>query len=358
MDIITYHPNDWGGENIALSKGINKYTKHNCRCITDKIHPFHYDNDIVMEQLNDEEMSDVYKLIFEADFFHISSIIPNYIEPFISPDNHLLQFRGGDLRGCKGTELFNEQMKKYKWTVTGKGDWSLGRCCVQPVTHIPNFIIDCEEWKPLPKKDNEKILIFHSPTSSHVKGTLYINQAVEKLKEKYDVEYTHTYCDKTGRRGKPMAWREVMKLKQQSDISIDQLRIGALGKNYVESCSVGTPCLGYMNDYWLSHFPDTPVVNTNINNIYEKLEMLILDDKLRRDIGKKSRRFCLKTHHAKVVCKQYTHLYDFIKNPDTEYIDDYLSAGITDYWAKAGYKQTPRYKEIYDWKQQHCGDKK
>ena len=50
---------------------------------------------------------------------------------------------------------------------------------------LPYSNVDLDEWRPSRESNGEKLMLLHCPTNRGVKGTSYILNAVERLKQKY-----------------------------------------------------------------------------------------------------------------------------------------------------------------------------
>lgn len=142
------------------------------------------------------------------------------------------------------------------------------------------------------KVENEKyslhspIRILHTPTDSSIKGTIYINNAVEKLKtDGYDIEYMLS-VDKNH--------DDNLKLIQRCDIYIDQILLGVYGVSSIESMFFGKPTLCYINQKYPGNLP---IVNVNSNNLYNELKTLIdsLTTNLEQ-ISESSKKYAIEHH--------------------------------------------------------------
>jgi len=178
--------------------------------------------------------------------------------------------------------------------------------------------IDCEEFKPLklddiPKKyhlkQDNKIKIFHSFGNStirgDVKGSFEIKEAVEKLQsEGYNVEFI--FFDRVPN-------TEIKYYQAQADIVVDQLKCGWHGSAGMECLSMGKPVITYIRpevEQIIQH--EHPLINANINTIYEVLKDLLDNMDKTLQIGRESRKYALKYHDYKVVSKKLLDIYESI----------------------------------------------
>ena len=99
-------------------------------------------------------------------------------------------------------------------------------------------------------------------------------------------------------------------LLSQCDVYVDQLRCGGHGMTAVESMAMGKPTISYIRDDLVNKYPaELPLVNANPDTIEEVLERLILDAKLRVEIGMASRKYVEKYHDSRVVMQDLAKIY-------------------------------------------------
>lgn len=152
--------------------------------------------------------------------------------------------------------------------------------------------IDIEEY-PFHAQNNRKKspIVLHIPTNRDVKGTAYIEAAVDRLYAE-GIEFQFMVLNPI------MTQAEVRKKINECDIYVDELRCGAYGLTAVEAMALGKPTLTYIRQDLVAKYPeDLPIVNANPDNILDQLRKLLLDSKLREDIGKKSRHYA-EMHHS------------------------------------------------------------
>ncbi len=180
---------------------------------------------------------------------------------------------------------------------------------------IPKEKIKCRPWIhnigfdsskiPLEKNITTNIVpqIIHAPSEKGIKGTIYVNEAIEELK----------------RRGLKFVYRElhgvpneqVEKYIQRADIVIDQFLIGGIGTLAFEGMGLGKPVVGYVLDSVVkNHMPDCPVFNANIDNLADRLEILIKDPELRLELGRKGIRFCAANLDYEKVQQEMLSIYE------------------------------------------------
>jgi glycosyltransferase involved in cell wall biosynthesis len=151
---------------------------------------------------------------------------------------------------------------------------------------------------------NKKLKIVHSPTNRLIKGTKYIIKAVERLKkEGYDFEFVSVE-NKTH--------DEALKVYEDADIVIDQLLIGSYGVFAIECMAIGKPVLCYIREDIEKYHSNLPILNTNPDNIYDNLKLLIEKPELRKELGEKGKKYAEEVLDSRKIAKQMIELYKSI----------------------------------------------
>ena len=270
------------------------------------------------------------KLINSFDVFHFvfgHSLLPAYYNfdvPLLKMLNKkiVMHFVGGDIRPTNIPETkmnageINKKKKlikfweRYADAIISHPEYS------QLLTvnyHSIPLGYNLEYWKPFQsdmiEKDINQILIVHAPSDREAKGTKYVDAAVNMLiKGGYKIKFKLL---------ENLPNSEVREWLNASDIVVDQLLTGWHGALAVESMALAKPVLCYINDEWLNHpscayAKDIPLVNTTPDNIYDNLKLLIENPDLRKEIGKKSRKYVEEVHDSKKSAKQLLELYESI----------------------------------------------
>lgn len=275
------------------------------------------------------------KCSFKYDTFHFHfghSLLPKNLDlPFLKLLNKKMyfEFHGSDIRQ-KSIAL---KHNKY-WSCFDLTNEELLRNRAEKLKkYAKAFIIHDEELLPyLPEgvdvyliplrvdlekfdysyPDAEKtrnIVIVHAPSNRGIKGTEFVNAAIEKLKEKYSIEYVLV-------EGKTQ--EEALKEYIRADIIVDQLLAGTYGVFAVEGMTMGKPIVTYITDEMKEYFPDElPIVSANPDNIGEKLEELINDGALRRKTGIAGREYAFKYHDCRRIGKMLGLIYNGLIKPVT-----------------------------------------
>ncbi len=169
------------------------------------------------------------------------------------------------------------------------------------IVHQPIDLSECS--CRLPERDARKPVVLHIPTHREVKGTAYIEAAIERLKSE-GLSFEFRFLVPT------LTQRQVRQEIGKADIYVDELRCGSYGITAVESMASGNPTLTYIREDLVGKYPaDLPLVNVNPDTIYTKLRELILDGDLRREIGLRSREYAEKYHSLEVVGSRLLDIY-------------------------------------------------
>ncbi|WP_072681729.1 glycosyltransferase [Arcobacter sp. LA11] len=157
----------------------------------------------------------------------------------------------------------------------------------------------------IPDANKSRPKILHIPTEPLVKGTKYIVEAVEKLKnDGYDFEFVLK---------RQLTQEELYREIVDCDIYVDELRCGSHGVTAIEAMCAGKPTLTYIREDLVDNYPeDLPIVNANPDTIYDVLKDLITDSQKRHNIGEVSRKYVEKYHDIKVVVDNIIKVYEEI----------------------------------------------
>lgn len=171
--------------------------------------------------------------------------------------------------------------------------------------HMIPQIINLDRWEVAEEHlNNKKTLIVHAPTDPVIKGTDYIINTINKLKNKYDFDFILV---------KNMPHEQARQIYRRADIIIDQVMIGIYGVFAIEAMAMGKPVITWISDYMKEKYPkDLPIVSANPDNLEEKLKMLLVDKELRKVLGKQGREYVEKYHDMEVVATKLLELYQSV----------------------------------------------
>ncbi len=281
---------------------------------------------------NEEEIVKIHEqLVDEFDLFHFhyaSSLLPDYKDlPLLRERGKklIMHHWGNDVRFHDQARLHNkyvytgdsppnEVIHERLSTITQYVKEAIVQdrevaAYVEPYyekVHILPIAIDLDKFEPMPedpetRADGRKLLILHAPTNPEFKGTKPIEEAVRKLRGKYDFDY---------RRIEKMNHEEAIRLYRDADLIIDQIFCGSYGLLCVEAMALSKPVITYIRDDLVPTFPpELPVWNANPDTIEEKLAELIENAELRRELGLRGRAYAEKHHAKDVVVDQLLEIY-------------------------------------------------
>lgn len=168
--------------------------------------------------------------------------------------------------------------------------------------HVVPIAIDLDRFAPCyPTRECPKPLIIHAPTNPDFKGTYFIENAIERLKLRYNFEY---------KKIAGVSHQEAARLYREADIVIDQIRCGSHGLFSVEAMALGKPVIAYIRDDVRAKFPaDLPIVNANPDTIYEQIQFLLTQPEARVALGKAGRAYAERVHAKEIVTDQVVGIY-------------------------------------------------
>lgn len=276
------------------------------------------------EEVNNETKNFAAKMISQNDIFHFhfgTSLTMDYSDLDLIKELNkkvFMQHWGSDVRlYSKAKELnrfikvknINEDGIKRRLEVLSK---HISNCIVSDYElyeyvkgfykniHLVRQCIDLENYKPISSK-NKKPLLVHAPSSPEIKGTQYILQAVESLKEKYDFDFTLV---------KGMPHEEAKKIYAKADLIIDQVLCGSYGIFSIEAMAMGKPVLCWISDFMKEKYPkELPIISANPENVKEKIEYMLCNREMLSEIGAQSRIYVEKYHDKDVIGKELLELY-------------------------------------------------
>ena len=148
----------------------------------------------------------------------------------------------------------------------------------------------------------EKVKICHAPRLRSVKGTDKIVAAVENLSKRLPVELILM---------ENMSNAEVLELKSQCHIAVDQIASGDMGYgvNSLESLSMGVCTVTNLSEAYQNFIPDHPFALAEPHNLEKVLAELVLDEQLRSRYASAGPAWIRKTHHWKSVAEHMHRRY-------------------------------------------------
>ncbi|UCD17187.1 MAG: glycosyltransferase family 4 protein [Candidatus Zixiibacteriota bacterium] len=178
---------------------------------------------------------------------------------------------------------------------------------VQPyfdkVYYLPQPIDTSAFTCRLPAGDTAVPTVIHIPTNREVKGTAYIEAAVERLRSE-GLKFSFKLLDCN------LTQEQVKEEIAGADIVANEIRTGAFGVFAVEAMASGKPNISYIRDDLLEKYPaELPIVSANPDTVYPVLKKLITDADLRTEIGRKGRAYVEKYHSLEAVSATLKEIY-------------------------------------------------
>ena len=181
------------------------------------------------------------------------------------------------------------------------------------------------------KEEAAKFTIVHAASNAELKGSRYIADAVDALKEQYDFEYISL---------SKVPHEEAKAAYAKASLIIDQLIIGWHGILSLEVMAMGKPVVCYLCEEFFeqAHVKDIPIINADINNIKDRIEWALNNRGKLEELGKKGLEYVKTNHDSKKIAKRYLEVYDripfqkpsrikFINRQDSQSMDE-IKAGL------------------------------
>ncbi|MBM7631564.1 glycosyltransferase family 4 protein [Geomicrobium sediminis] len=171
--------------------------------------------------------------------------------------------------------------------------------------HVVLRAIDVSSYTPVYPKETDKPVVVHAPSHHEIKGTPFVLEAVEQLKQEgLDFEF---------RKIENLSHEEAMKAYQKATVVIDQLRIGSYANLTMESMALGKPVICYVREDLVSKFPGKlPIINANPDTLTSVLRNFLMKNNDWNKIGKESRAYVEQYHHVERIAKQMIDIYKLL----------------------------------------------
>lgn len=182
---------------------------------------------------------------------------------------------------------------------------------------VNSLVINSKEWTP--KKFyadsngiNDYVNIIHTPNHRGFKGTEFLIQAINRLKlEGLKVNLILL-------EGIPNTQvREIM--LDKADILAEQFIFIGYALSGIEGMATGIPVLSNLSDERYTrvcrryaYLDECPILSTTPESIYDNLRLLVLNPKLREQLGRAGRKYVEKYHAYQTAQKMFSKIYDKI----------------------------------------------
>ena len=153
-----------------------------------------------------------------------------------------------------------------------------------------------------------RFTVAHAPSNRMIKGTAYLEAAVEKLQDKgLPIELMLI---------ENMPYAQALTHCSRADLVVDQLLVGSYGQFAVEMMALGKPVICYLRDDVVPHYPATlPVVNARPDTIADVLERLYRERDTLSGIGRQGISYARTVHDSRVVAAKTLSAYGLPYQP-------------------------------------------
>lgn len=160
-----------------------------------------------------------------------------------------------------------------------------------------------DEWIPTGGNNRQDgtIRIAHAPTMRRKKGTEFVIDAIQRLKDE-GLPVELVLIEK-------VPANQVKPLYESCDIVVDQVLYGWYGKVSIEAMALGKPAVCYIDPQWLPYRPDCPIVNAKPENLADQLRGLVENAQLRQELGAAGTAYARKYHDISSIANQCLQLY-------------------------------------------------
>lgn len=158
--------------------------------------------------------------------------------------------------------------------------------------------VDSKMVKHNPSQRKDNPVIVHAPSHRKIKGTEFVLQAFERLKNE-GIQFTPKLIEN-------LPNREAIDLYTNADIVIDQLIITGTGKLASEALATGCVVMAHMGyDKYPQRNPsECPIIDVNPDTIYDELKRIILDYPRRVRLANEARPFVLNHLDVRIFCQK------------------------------------------------------
>lgn len=155
-------------------------------------------------------------------------------------------------------------------------------------------------------------IIVHAPSSRGIKGTEFILDAINKLRDE-GINFEFKLIEN-------LPNHKLIELLQDVDIVVDELNSDTIGVLSTEGMATGNVVLtSYLADFVKVPLP-CPILNTTRNSIYENLKRAIIDIEFRKRTSEQNRKYVEEHNDVSKIAKREI---DILFNSSTEKLDFY-----------------------------------
>ncbi|MDD2679529.1 MAG: hypothetical protein PHO03_01825 [Candidatus Omnitrophica bacterium] len=324
MNIAIISDFNIGGQPTALTRAINKYTKHKARCIIAFDDSFAYDKDIILN--SDAAKKEAADWCNQCDFFHFGRGIFNWpgvdFNKLLNKNNCCVKYYGSELReNSEAIKAFHE--KTGVAAITGTG-WSITGLLPNSYYHLNSFLTAYGDMKweeiPLcvPYEKGDPLKICAGSAGHPLKGYDVLGETIKELQQEgEDVELNII---------QGMSNKEALEKKRESHVTFTSLH-SAWGISGVESMYLGHVVMSCLDPWIMTFFPDNPTVIVRKDTLKRQIKNLIGKYDEVRELGTTSRLFAFINFQTRTILKKYLYLFDLIMHREL-YLDGFRNPDI------------------------------
>lgn len=213
--------------------------------------------------------------------------------------------RGYESRGKESKTLSLTRQRKFA---------QAGFACAAPVgmlqyvdrTIFPQVYIVPQrlvlsDYAPIFPDSGQRVpIVVHSPSAPGIKGTASVLSAVERLKERYPLDFRLIHG---------VSRTEALAALREADIVLDQFVLGDRGMAALEAMALGKPVVCYIKPALVPLYPGSPIVNATPDTLPDVLERLVADAPLRHDLGQQGRAYMEAHYNAADLAQTLVMVY-------------------------------------------------
>lgn len=173
---------------------------------------------------------------------------------------------------------------------------------------LPYASVDPRNWQPFDREASDPPVLVHAPTDPAIKGTRFVRDAVERLREeRVPLEYVQV---------EGLSQADARAALRRADLLVDQLLAGWYGGVAVEAMAMGVPVVCYLRESDLAVLPDKmraelPVINATPATVNDVLkEWLTVRRSELREFGRRSRTFVERWHDPLRIAERVKRDYE------------------------------------------------
>lgn len=159
---------------------------------------------------------------------------------------------------------------------------------------LPHPGVDLTDWRPVPTERRDRPLIVHAPSERRIKGTRFVEAALEQLRAD-GVPFDYELVEGVTR-------ADARKIYERADLLVEQLLLGWYSNLAIELMALGKPVVTYVRDEDLRFVPeqmrrDLPVINATPGSIYSVLRTWLTERVAELpEVGRASRAYVERWH--------------------------------------------------------------